>query len=77
MGKFFFALMLAILIVPQFCYAEGPDTGGADEEYVLLLRFALETTPDSLSAEAQDKANEAEQKKKIIITIIPDTNSLP
>ena len=69
----FFALAIAILIMPQFGYSESPDNKGADEEYMLLLRFELETTPASLQAEAeQDKAGETGQKKKIIITIIPD-----
>ncbi len=73
----FFALTVAILIMPQFCYAESPDNKGADEEYMLLLRFALETTQTSLPAEAeQDKANETVQNKKIIITVIPDSSCL-
>jgi len=69
------AMVIAVLIIPQSGYAASPDSKGADEEYMLLLSFELETTPDLLSAEAeQDKASEAEQKKKIIITIIPDSS---
>ncbi len=68
-----FALAIAILMMHQSGYAESTDNKGADEEYMLLLRFELETTPDSLPAEAhQNEAREAERKKKIIITIIPD-----
>ena len=45
------------------------------EEYKLLLSFELETTPVLLSVEAeQDKASETGQKKKMIITVIPDTS---
>jgi hypothetical protein len=75
MKRTLLALVIAVLIMPQFGYAESPDNKGADEEYMLLLRFELETTPASLSAEAEkDKASEEEQKKKIIITIIPDSS---
>ncbi len=68
------ALVIAVLIMPQFCYAESSDNKGADadDEYMLLLRYALETVPLSPAEAQQDKASEAEQKKKIIITIIPD-----
>ncbi|MGD0282554.1 MAG: hypothetical protein ABSB95_09350 [Dissulfurispiraceae bacterium] len=79
MKTMFFALAIAILIMPQSGYAESPDNKGADEEYMLLLKYALDEAaraPDLPSAlphaEAQEKARETEQKKKIIITIIPD-----
>lgn len=72
----FFALAIAILIMPQFGYTESPGNNGADEEYMLLLRYALETVPVSPAEAEQDKASEAEQRKKIIITIIPDSSGL-
>ena len=66
-------MVIAVLLMPQFGSAESPHNKGADEEYMLLLGFELEATQALISAEAeQDKASEAEQKKKIIITIIPD-----
>jgi|GEM_PF-3398410 len=72
----FFALVIAILMMPQLDYAESPDNKGADEEYMLLLRYALETVPASPAEAEQEKASEAEQKKKIIITIIPESSGL-
>ena len=66
-----FALAVALLIMPQFCYAERPDNDGADDEYMLLLKFELETVRASPAEAHQNYAKEAEQKK-IIITIIPD-----
>ncbi len=75
----FFALAIAILIMSQPGYAESSDNKGVDEEYMLLLRHTLDEAtraPDLQSAlpnaETQEKTREAEQKKKIIITIIPD-----
>lgn len=70
------ALVIAVLIMPQFGYAESPDNKGADEEYMLLLRYALETVPAATEETHQDKATEEEQKKKIIITIIPASSCL-
>lgn len=72
----FFALTIAVLIMPQFGLADGSDSKGADEEYMLLLKYSLETVPVSPAEAHLDKASEAEQQKKIIITIIPDSSCL-
>ncbi len=68
----FLALTIAILIMPQFGYAESPESKGAVGEYMQLLTYALEKVPVSPAETKKDKGSEAEQKKKIIITIIPD-----
>ncbi|MBF0560097.1 MAG: hypothetical protein HQL08_15105 [Nitrospirae bacterium] len=73
MKNVLFALTVTMLLVPQFVFAESTDKKEADEEYMLLLRYALERMPVSPVDPGQDKALETLQKKKIIISIIPDS----
>jgi hypothetical protein len=65
----FFALLIAVLILPHVIHAGSPDNLDADEEYMLLLKYALETAPPLSAEYGRDRASETEQKKKIIISI--------
>lgn len=75
----FFVLILGMLLVPQFVWSESHDTDNkeADNEYMLLLRYALEETQAPTVEHGQDRVPEREQTEKVIISIIPDSPRLP
>lgn len=72
----FAALVMAALFVPQFVLAEIPDNRKADREYELLLGFEFEKMPPPPEEVCRGKVRDQEQKKKIIISIIPDSRCL-
>ncbi len=77
MKMMFYALAVVVLVVPKLLYAENPVNRNADEEYMLLLKHALETKPVLPETEGRSQKSETRNDVEMPQSIVPPDSVNP